>query len=133
MSANSHSCNGHDPARKPRPVPDVAPAAVERAANLFRAMGDAMRLRTLQLLSGRECCVSELVAALGEKFSTVSQRLRVLRGEGLVVRRREGTHLFYALADQHVGNLIANALDHAVELEAGGSRKISTPDEGESE
>jgi ArsR family transcriptional regulator len=64
-----------------------------------------------------ECCVTELVDTLQEKFSTVSQRLRLLRSEGLVVRRREGTHLYYALADRHVADLIRNALDHAGELE----------------
>ena len=57
--------------------------------------------------------------ALGEKFSTVSQRLRLLRGEGLVHRRREGTHIYYALADRHVVDLIHNALAHAAELEDG--------------
>ena len=64
-----------------------------------------------------ERCVSELVDASGEKFSTVSQRLRLLRGEGLVLRRRAGTHLFYALADRHVVDLVRNALAHAAELE----------------
>jgi ArsR family transcriptional regulator, lead/cadmium/zinc/bismuth-responsive transcriptional repressor len=66
-----------------------------------------------------ERCVSELVEALGDKFSTVSQRLRLLRSEGLVARRRDGTHLYYALADAHVTELIQNALAHAAELEAG--------------
>jgi DNA-binding transcriptional ArsR family regulator len=69
------------------------------------------------LLSGGECCVTEIVQTLGEKFSTVSQRLRLLRGDGLVRRRREGQHLFYALADQHVLDLIHNALAHAAELQ----------------
>jgi DNA-binding transcriptional ArsR family regulator len=106
-------------------VPEWPRAALERAANLFRAMGDAMRLRTLQLLDGRECCVGELVAASGEKFSTVSQRLRLLRNEGLVVRRREGTHLYYSLADRHVTDLLQNALAHAVELVADGPPKVT--------
>ena len=66
-----------------------------------------------------ERCVSELVETLGDKFSTVSQRLRLLRSEGLVARRRDGTHLYYALADVHVTELIQNALAHAAELEAG--------------
>jgi DNA-binding transcriptional ArsR family regulator len=66
-----------------------------------------------------ERCVSELVETLGDKFSTVSQRLRLLRGEGLVLRRRDGTHLYYALADTHVTELIQNALAHAAELETG--------------
>src|SRR5437660_10496218 len=77
----------------------VAPATLERAAGLFRALGDPARLRTLTLLARHEWCVTELVDALGEKFSTVSQRLRILRTEGLVRRRRHGTHLYYALAD----------------------------------
>jgi ArsR family transcriptional regulator len=82
---------------------------------MFRAMGDTARLRLLHLLVGGEVCVGELVAASGEKFSTVSQRLRVLRTEGLVARRRDGSHVFYALADDHVKDLVSNALAHAAE------------------
>jgi ArsR family transcriptional regulator len=80
-------------------------------------MGDAGRLRLLELLSEGEWCVTEIVEAVGDKFSTVSQRLRVLRDAGLVVRRRQGTHLFYALVDRHVVDLIRNSLAHAAELE----------------
>jgi ArsR family transcriptional regulator len=76
------------------------------------------------MLTRGECCVTEIVAAANEKFSTISQRLRILRTEGLVVRRREGTHLFYALADRHVADLIDNALAHADELEAAPARRV---------
>src|SRR3954464_8123039 len=96
----------------------ISSTALERAAQLFRAMGDAPRLRILDLLKNRELCVTEIVAAVGEKFSTVSQRLRILRGEGLVTRRRDGNHLYYGLADRHVADLILNALAHANELNA---------------
>ncbi len=99
------------------------PASVERAACLFRAMGDAARLQILQLLALKELCVTQIVAAGNDKFSTVSQRLRILRTEGLIVRRREGTHLYYALADRHVADLIRNALAHAAELEAGPAKE----------
>ena len=100
-----------EPRSRPAPV-----AALEPAAQLFRALGDAPRLQLLQLLTQGEWCVSEMVSALGEKFSTVSQRLRTLRNERLVKRRRKGTHLFYALADRHVADLVHNALAHADEL-----------------
>src|SRR6202451_2101923 len=93
-------------------------AALERAAQLFRAMGDAPRLRILDLLQAGERCVTEIVAEVNEKFSTVSQRLRILRTEGLLVRRRAGNHLYYALADRHVADLLVNALAHAAELAA---------------
>ncbi len=96
---------------------------MERAARIFRALGDAPRLQILQLLTQGEWCVTEIVAAAGEKFSTISQRLRILRGEGLVRRRRKGTHLYYALADRHVAGLIHNALAHAGELETAPEKK----------
>jgi ArsR family transcriptional regulator, lead/cadmium/zinc/bismuth-responsive transcriptional repressor len=103
-------------------LPELAPAALDRAAQLFRAMGDSPRLRVLELLKKGELCVTEIVAAVNEKFSTVSQRLRVLRGEGLIARRRAGNHLYYSLADRHVADLITNALAHAEELESTPSR-----------
>jgi ArsR family transcriptional regulator, lead/cadmium/zinc/bismuth-responsive transcriptional repressor len=96
--------------------PAVDTAAVERAARLFRAMGDSQRLALLQRLAAGERCVSELVTATGDKFPTVSARLRILRTEGLIRRRRSGLHVYYSLADDHVAGLIWNALAHADEL-----------------
>lgn len=99
-------------------APALPPASLERAAQLFRAMADAPRLRVLDLLKAGELCVTEIAAALNDKLSTVSQRLRLLRQEGLVARRRDGNHLYYSLADRHVADLILNALAHARELDA---------------
>ena len=82
-------------------------------------MGDSPRLRVLEMLSHGERCVTEIVTTMGEKFSTMSQRLRILRTEGRVARRRDGNHVYYALADRHVADLIHNALAHAEELATG--------------
>jgi ArsR family transcriptional regulator len=60
-------------------------------------------------------CVTELAASERESLSTISQRLRVLRLENIIVRRRRGKHINYALADQHVMDLFFNALAHATE------------------
>ncbi len=121
-AATDHGCQAHTHA--PGRLSELAklaakPQALDRAARLFFALGDEARLRLLVLLEGGERCVGELVEVLGEKFSTVSQRLRLLRSEGLVVRRRDGNHLHYALADRHVAVLLRNALDHAAELASG--------------
>jgi DNA-binding transcriptional ArsR family regulator len=48
-------------------------------------------------------------------MSTISQRLRVLRSENIVTRRRNGKHIVYGLVDSHVKNLVLNALAHADE------------------
>ena len=99
---------------------DCAPtpaAQLEAAAELLRALGDPARLRLLERLSAQEHCVSELAAESGEELSTVSQRLKVLRTNRLVTRRRQGKHMLYRLADQHVMELIRNALAHVSEEE----------------
>jgi ArsR family transcriptional regulator len=133
MSARKPPCDPSDHAAIAPPAAD--PKALDRAARLFRAMGDGPRLRILYLLAGGESCVGALVAAVGEKFSTVSQRLRVLRSEGLVVRRRDRSHVYYALADRHVMSLVSNALAHAGELEGtlsqpGAARPHEPEDDG---
>lgn len=97
------------------PAPPIAPEAIDRAARIFRALGEPSRLRLLTLLARGGACVSQVAAAEGDEISTVSQRLRVLRAEGLVARRRRGKHIEYTLADQHVVDLVFNALAHAAE------------------
>jgi DNA-binding transcriptional ArsR family regulator len=101
------------PPRRPRAR--YTATAFERAASLFRAAGDLERLRLLERLAEGEWCVSELAAAGQDELSTVSQRLRLLRAEGLVARRRDGKHIYYSLADRHVAELIDSALQHASE------------------
>jgi len=87
--------------------------AVVAAADLFRVLGDPERLRLLVLLADGERTVTQLADGVGGSVAVVSQRLRVLRLEGLLTRRREGRHQHYRLADRHVADLIANALAHA--------------------
>jgi len=59
--------------------------------------------------------VSELAEGSGAKLSTLSQQLRVLLAERTVKRRREGKHILYSLADDHVRELVRSALEHASE------------------
>ncbi|MCR4294844.1 MAG: metalloregulator ArsR/SmtB family transcription factor [Elusimicrobia bacterium] len=65
---------------------------------LFKAFADPTRLRILGLLSGREVCVCDLMAVLGEPQPKVSQHLAFLRSAGLVAFRQEGKWRHYALA-----------------------------------
>jgi DNA-binding transcriptional ArsR family regulator len=98
--------------------PLVDEPSLERASRLFRAIGEPSRLRLLSRLAQGEMCVTELASSEQESLSTISQRLRVLRSENLIIRRRRGKHINYALADQHVMELIFNALAHATERPA---------------
>ncbi len=120
MSEKS-TCSHQDHAK--RPISSPLQRDIERAAALFRAMGEPSRLRLLALLDLGESCVGDIAESLSDKLSTVSQRLKVLRSEGLLNRRRDGKHLFYSLADNHVSSLLRNALAHASELEVSDSHE----------
>ncbi len=108
-------CDSKDHDHAPLLPQNLGSLALERAARLFHALGDEARLSLLVRLSEREACVTEIADTTGEGVSTISQRLRLLRSEGLVKRRRDGKHLFYSLVDDHIQNLLANALDHSQE------------------
>lgn len=114
-ATSAPGCRPQDHPRVSPRVPPVGAAALERAARLFRAIGDPPRLHLLALLAQGEACVTELAANQREELSTISQRLRVLRAENIVARRREGKHILYSLADQHIVDLVFNALAHASE------------------
>jgi DNA-binding transcriptional ArsR family regulator len=103
-------------------------AAIEQASRLCRALGDPARLRLMARLAEGEQCVTELAEAEHEELSTISQRLRILRAENIVVRRRRGKHINYALADQHMIGLVATILEHASEPPPG-SEEIQAKDD----
>ena len=105
--------NGHRHPEAKRPA--ITADAAERAAALFRAAGDVHRLRLIEQLGHGERCVTELADASGTKMSTLSQQLRVLRAERIVKARRDGKHIFYSLADEHIHELVVAALDHVTE------------------
>lgn len=111
MSSDTPECEHvHDQVRS---LASVTDDTLEKAARIFRALGDPSRLRLLTILSEGEACVSELSEE--NQLSTVSQRLRTLRSENLVSRKRNGKHIIYGLADDHVLDMIRNALAHAGE------------------
>lgn len=63
----------------------------------FKAMADESRLKIIGLLAGGERSVQELAAALALKEPTVSHHLAVLKAQGLVTVRAEGTTRWHAL------------------------------------
>jgi DNA-binding transcriptional ArsR family regulator len=103
----------HHPARAFPRLPEAS--QLEDASEMFRALGDPARLRLLARLAGGEVCVSELAELEDEKLTTVSARLKTLLSVKLVKRRREVKHVFYALADAHVLQLVESAIEHAAE------------------
>ena len=87
-------------------------ATATAVATTLQALATPSRLLILARLCEAPATVGELVAAVEMGQSAVSQQLRVLRNLGLVERQREGRHIRYSLYDDHVAELLDQAIYH---------------------
>src|SRR5436305_3387034 len=79
-----------------------------RAARLFHALSDEVRLEIVSLIRDGEHCVCEITDALDVAQSRLSFHLKVLKDAGLVTDRREGRWVYYTL--------VREAFDEATRL-----------------
>ncbi|MDT5196915.1 MAG: hypothetical protein QOH20_3669 [Mycobacterium sp.] len=108
MNADKQACTR-------RLADDQADLVVE----VFRMLADPTRVQLLWSLADREMPVNDLAARVGKPAPSVSQHLAKLRMAHLVRTRREGTQMFYRLENDHVRQLVTDAV-HNAEHVAGG-------------
>ena len=97
----------------------VGSPELARLADLFKALSDPTRLRILLTLRHGEACVHELCARVAMSQPAVSHQLRLLRVAHLVRARRDGREVYYALDDEQLMELIAQARSHALHRRRG--------------
>ena len=82
-------------------TPDVLALIAER----FKVLSEPARLQILSTLRNGEMTVGELVDATGLSQANVSKHLQQLHRVAFVGRRKDGLHVYYALADEDVFQL----------------------------
>src|SRR5579862_785491 len=87
----------------------------ETLLEFFKAMAHESRLRMIGLLAQREHSVQELAALLDLKEPTVSHHLAILKSQGLVTARAEGTTRWHALDRDALERLSAQVLQAPAE------------------
>jgi len=100
---------------------------MEGIASFLKVLADPTRLRILHALQGGERCVSDLLAELPCTQANVSKHLALLRTAGIVEFRRQGTQVYYRIADPAVfaicgvvcGAMQRSLDERRVELKAG--------------
>ncbi|OBH49434.1 ArsR/SmtB family transcription factor [Mycobacterium mantenii] len=80
---------------------------------IFRMLADATRIRVLYALTEGESSVNELAEKVDKPAPSVSQHLAKLRMARLVRTRRAGTTIFYSLENEHVRQLVIDAVFNA--------------------
>ncbi|MCQ4082353.1 metalloregulator ArsR/SmtB family transcription factor [Streptomyces sp. RB6PN25] len=101
----------------PRTPLDAADAA--RVATTLQALATPSRLLILARLREGPLPATELAAEVGMEQSSCSHQLRLLRNLGLVTGTRRGRSVIYALYDNHVAELLDQALYHVEHLRLG--------------
>jgi DNA-binding transcriptional ArsR family regulator len=94
-------------------------ADAEQLAEIMQGLASPVRLRILSVLRERPSTVTELSVRLAVGQTTVSNHLRLLRHLDLVTGDRDGRHIHYTLFDDHVTELLDEAIGHLEHLPRG--------------
>ena len=89
-------------------------ALFDSLASVAQALGSGRRAEIVDLLAQGERSVEEIAMEISQSVANTSQHLQLLARKGLVRSRRDGTHIFYGLASERVGELWAVVRDVAV-------------------
>jgi DNA-binding transcriptional ArsR family regulator len=89
---------------KPASAP-LSDELLEAVARRFRLLGEPARLRLLRWLESGEHTVNELAEKMHGTQANVSRHLTAMHEAGLLKRRREGTSVYYSIADPTVFRL----------------------------
>ncbi|WP_210592601.1 metalloregulator ArsR/SmtB family transcription factor [Streptomyces sp. GESEQ-35] len=111
-----HGADAKTPATARERLEAVGAADV---ATTLQALATPSRLRILARLQEGPCAATELADAVGMEQSACSHQLRLLRNLGLVTGERRGRSVIYALYDNHVAELLDQALYHVEHLRLG--------------
>ncbi len=107
--------NGGDTPPPTVQVQMIPDELIPTVAARFKALGDPGRLAILAALQTGERNVSQLVEATGRLQPNVSQAVAALARAGFVASRREGTPVYYRLADPYVERICQAVCDGLAE------------------
>lgn len=81
----------------------ISAEGAEQTARVFKALGDATRIRLLSLIAASddgEACVCDLTAPVGLAQPTVSHHMKQLVDAGLVTREQRGRLAYYRVVPE---------------------------------
>lgn len=100
---------------------------IDEKAHLLRILGHPVRLKIIAMLVCQCVCVKELWQRLSLPQAVVSQHLSVLKENGIVIAKRNGTRVCYSVQDTILAELcclwgqITRAPDHAAFIPESGT------------
>jgi ArsR family transcriptional regulator len=96
------------------------------AIKAFKTLSDETRLRILNLILERECCVCEVMQALQISQSKASRGLTALYDAGFLKQRKDGLWSLYSIDTENMEDHISDLIE--VAKKAVKDNKIATLD-----
>ena len=99
----------------------------DSVAAYFSVLAEPTRLKIMHAVCNGERSVSEIVAETGATQTNVSRHLGLMRRHGVLIRRREGTQIFYRVADPTMVELcrtVCNRIASTIEARQPLRRKL---------
>lgn len=81
-----------------------------------KALSDETRLRMLNLLCERECCVCEVMQALAISQTRASRNLKILCDAGFLKLRKNGLWAYYSLDEEGTRGYLSKLVNAAREV-----------------
>ncbi len=78
----------------------------EFKAGFFKTLASPVRISLLEELRGGPATVGDLQQRLGLDSSNASQHLALLRAQGVVVTRRDGNKIWYAVPEKRIYSIL---------------------------
>ncbi len=94
---------------------------LQRAADILKTVAHPTRLRIIDLLEDGERAVTEIRNYLGATQPYVSQQLNIMKARGILASRRNGTQIYYSIANPNVVKII-----HCIRQHGGASGQSGT-------
>lgn len=91
---------------------------LEFHAEFCKTFANPIRLEILNLLKEEEMIVTDITERLGIPKANTSRHLTLMRLKKIIVRRREGTNIYYSIANTKIAaacSTMQNALEELLE------------------
>ena len=93
-------------------MPDIE--SMQKVVSFYKVLADETRLKILYAIKVQEMCAGDIAVLLNMTKSAVSHQLAVMRKMHQIKARREGKNVFYSLDDEHIVDILDEAMIHMV-------------------
>lgn len=98
--------------KKTQDFSELSDPALELVAGCFQALSDPTRLKILRALKKKDRTVQDLVELFTCSQPNISRHLSILTRAGLVKKDKQGSFVYYGVANPLIFNLCDNVCAH---------------------